>query len=426
MFSKYIIDFPPLIKAVKNMLLIFFILMGSVAVCRSQNPEDIFNPNLSFHEFLNQVGKNNLSFLAEKYNVDIAEAEVIAQKVLPDPELEFEGADEAFSLGVGYTLELGNKRGARVRLAKSQAELEKLALEYYYQELRAEAANLFLDAIQQRELLDVKRSSYEYMLQLSQSDSIRFRLGEISETDARQSKLEAATLLNEVFEQEAVYKSALVTLNQFMGRYSETLYSPVGKWDLLEREYMLPELISIGLTNRIDLYAAYKNIEVASNQYKLVKSERRLDLGLSLSYERDWHGFLPPSRSFVAGVSVPLKFSNINKGALKVAQFGIEQSKIQQQNVELQIQTEISQAFFYFEAAKKKVLQYQSGLLEESRMIVDGMVYKYKRGETSIMEVLIAQRTYNEVQEEYLETMKGYISSLVELQKACGIWDIEF
>ncbi len=410
---------------IRYTLIISFFFINFVVFAQTQSTSDETQQMLSFPEFINQVGKNNLSYLSERYNVSIAEAEAIAQRVLPDPDLVFEAADQTFTLGVAYNLELGNKRGARVRLAKSQAELEKLALEYYYQELRAEATNMFLDAIQQQELLNVKKSSYEYMLELSKSDSIRFRLGEISETDARQSKLEAATLLNDVFEQEAVYKSALVSLNQFMGKTSETINVPLGRWDMLDREYILSELTPLGLTNRIDLFAAHKNVEVSTNQQKLVKAERKMDLGLSLNYERDWHGYLPPSRSYTAGVSIPLKFSNLNKGAVKAAQYGTEQAKVQQQSIELQIQSEISQAFFYFEAAKKKVKQYQTGLLDESRKILDGMVYKYNRGETSIMEVLIAQRTYNEVQEQYLDTMKGYGSSLVNLQKTCGIWDIE-
>ncbi|MBF0651896.1 TolC family protein [Dysgonomonas sp. GY75] len=407
-------------------ILVFFFLMNFVSHTRAQDSEGKATINLSFQEYLNQVGKNNLNYMAEKYNVNIADAEVIAQKVLPDPELTFEGADENFSLGLGYTLELGNKRGARIRLAKSQAELEKLALEYYYQELRAEAADLYLDAMQQRELLDVKKSSYEYMLQLSKSDSIRFRLGEITEIDARQSKLEAATLLNEVFEQEAAYKSALATLNQYMGQTTLSLMNLSGKWSNIDRDYLLPELIATGLASRIDLYAAKKNIDIAANRQKLVKAERRMDLGLSVSYERDWHGFFPPSRSVTAGVSIPLQFSNLNKGTLKVADYGIEQTKVQKQNIELQIQTEISQAFFQFEASQKKSEQYQTGLLEDAKKVLDGMVYKYKRGESNITDVLIAQRTYNEVQELYLETMKGYASSLVALQKACGIWDIDF
>lgn len=407
-------------------IIIFILSVNFVSFLGAQNSTETIQPTLSFQEFLNQVGKNNLGYLAEKYNVDIADAEVIAQKVLPDPELTFEGADENFSMGLGYTLELGNKRGARVRLAKSQAELEKLALEAFYQELRAAAADLYLDAMQQRELLDVKKSSYQYMLELSKSDSIRLKLGEITEIDARQSKLEAATLLNEVFEQEAAYKSALVILNQYMGETSTSMMDIVGKWENIDRDYLLPQLISQGFTNRVDLYAAQKSVDVATNQHKLVKAERKIDLGLSVSYERDWHGFLPPSKSVTAGISIPIKISNMNKGAVKAAQYGIDQSKIQKKNTELEIQTEISQAFFQFEASRKKSEQYQTGLLQDARKILDGMVYKYKRGESDITDVLIAQRTYNEVQEQYLESMKGYASSLVALQKACGIWDIEF
>lgn len=413
-------------KINKLKFIIVSITLIAATGIRAQNREDKSKPTISFSEFLNKVGKNNLDYLAQRYNISIAEAEIIAQKVLPDPNLEFEAADESFTLGLGYNLEMGNKRGARVRLAKSQAELEKLALEYYYQELRAKAADLFLDAIEQKELLTVKRNSYEYMLQLCQSDSIRFRLGEITETDARQSKLEAATILNDVFDQEAIYKSALVSLNQLMGITSDTLSIPIGKLDMLDREYALPELVSQGLINRKDLFAAHKNTEVLINKEKLVHAEKKMDIGLSIKYERDWHGFLPPRRSYTAAISIPLKFSNLNKGAVKAAEYGVKQSKVEQQSTELQIQSEIYHAFFSYEAAKKKVKQYQSGLLDESHKILNGMLYKYKRGETSIMEVLIAQRTYNEVQEQYLETMKEYASSIVNLQKTCGIWDIKF
>lgn len=84
------------------------------------------------------------------------------------------------------------------------------------------------------------------------------------------------------------------------------------------------------------------------------------------------------------------------------------------------------QAWFNYQAEKKKVVQFKSGMLGDAQKVMDGMVYKYKRGETNILDVLVAQRTYNEVQQEYLETMKGYAVSLVELEKACGIWDIRF
>lgn len=408
---------------------IIFLLLIAEAMCISafaQFPVKTPHQDISFEEYLNRVGKSNLIYLAEKLNVSIADAEIIAQKVFPDPELGFEAGNETFSLGLSYSLELGNKRGARIQLARSQAELEKLTLEQGFQELRAEAANLFLEAILQRELLKVQQSSYEYMLKLSQSDSLRYVAGEITENDARQSKLEAVTLLNTVYGQEATYQSALVMLNRHMGVAADTLHIPFGNWDELSREFDLPELVKVGLNNRIDLLAVQKSTEVTTREYRLTKAERRPNIGLSVSYERNWNGFLPPARSATAGVSVPLTFSNMNKGAIKAAKFRITQSEIIEKDMELQIQAEITQAWFGYEAEKKKVTQFKSGMLEDSQKVLDGMVYKYKRGETNILDVLVAQRTYNEVQQEYLETMKGYVTSLVELEKSCGIWDIRF
>lgn len=413
-------------KMKRYKILIIFLIYMTYNEVSAQTIGTVPSQELNFREYLTRVGKSNLNYLAEQLNVDIAQAEIIAQKVLPDPDLEFEAADETFSLGLGYSLELGNKRGARVKLARSMAEYEKLSLEYYFQELRAESANLFLEAILQRELLHVKTDSYEYMRQLSRSDSLRFLSGEITENDVRQSRLEASALLNEVYEQEAAYKSALAVLNQNMGATTDTLTVPAGTWEMLEREFDLPTLIKEGLEKRIDLLASEKGIEISTNEYKLTRAERRPDIGLSLSYERDWNGFLPPSRSLTGGISIPLKFSNINKGAVKAAKFRIEQSNIRKRDLTLQIRTEISQAWYNFEAEKKKVNQYKTGMLEESQKVLDGMVYKYRRGESSILDVLIAQRTHNDVREQYLETMKGYASALVELEKTCGIWDVEF
>lgn len=407
-------------------ILLVLLMAGAVCIPSLAQVRKYPQQDISFTEYLNRVGKSNLGYLAERLNVSIADAETVAQKVLPDPELEFEAGSDNFSLGLSYSLELGNKRGNRIRLARSRAELEKLLLEQGFQDLRADAADLFFEAILQRELLGVQNRSYQYMLQLSQSDSLRYAAGEITENDARQSKLEAMTLLNAVYTQEAAYQSALVMLNRYMGATADTLNIPLGDWEELSRDFALAELISAGLDNRIDLLAAQKSTEVSTREHKLTRAERRPDIGLSASYERDWHGFLPPARSAIGGVSIPLKFSNTNKGAIKATKLRITQSEVRERDMELQIQTEIHQAWYNYEAEKKKVFQYKAGVLEDSRKLLDGMVYKYKRGETNILDVLVAQRTYNEVQQGYLETMKGYVASLVELERACGIWDICF
>ncbi|MEG1737939.1 MAG: TolC family protein, partial [Odoribacter sp.] len=43
----------------------------------------------------------------------------------------------------------------------------------------------------------------------------------------------------------------------------------------------------------------------------------------------------------------------------------------------------------------------------------------------SLLEVLDAQRTYNDVQALYIETLFNHASSLVSLEQSVGIWDLE-
>ena len=211
-----------------------------------------------------------------------------------------------------------------------------------------------------------------------------------------------------------------------MGKSIDIIGCPIGNIDQLKRNYELNDLLAIALEQRIDVLVAHKGIEVAQNRLKLAKAERRTDLGLMVGYSRDWHGMWPNRNSVKAGVSIPLKFSNTNKGAVRASKLFIQQNQIRRENREMATQVEVSQAYFVYEAAKKQVEQYLSGLLDEAKEVLEGTVYKYKRGETSILEVLIAQRTYNDVQEQYLESIKSYGSALVNLEYTCGIWDIHF
>lgn len=382
---------------------------------------------LTFKDYLQEVTQKNLHLLAERYNVDIAKAEIAASKVMPDPEFTFEAKKEEFTAELNYNLELG-KRGARVRNAKIEKDLAVLELEAFFQELRAEATHAFFDAILQRDLLEVKRNSYENMLALSKSDSIRYKLGEITENDARQSKVEAVSLLNEVYEQEAAFKSAYILLNKYMGVRIGSVGVPIGDFGALQKQHShnLDELVEVALKQRIDVLVAHKGIDVAQSRYKLARAERRADLGLMVGYERDWHGAWPNRNTIKGGVTIPLKMSNLNRGVVNSSRLAIQQSQVLRESKEMDAQIEVSQAYFEYEAAQKQVNQYASGLLSESLKVLEGTIYKYKRGETAILDVLMAQRTYNEVHEQYLQVLKNFGSALVNLEYTCGIWEIDF
>ncbi len=408
----------------------------------AQEIDTIFQKkNMDYLSYIAVVGKQNAAYAAERFNVSMAEAEIQTARIFPDPELSFSGADNgqrrmnmgyAFGSELTWTVELGGKRKARIDLAKNEMQLASLLLEDYFRNMRADATIAFLTGLQNHMLLQVQYDSYKQIKQLAVSDSIRHKLGSISQVDARQSKLEAGIMLNEVYAAEAEWKTSLAALSLWIGAaQEETLLNPLGSFKGFDRSFNLQELITTALNNRADVRAALQNKNLSQSVLRLAKAERAIDIDISLgmeynSYVRNHIAPTPSFTSVSAGVSIPLKFSNNRAADVRVAQYGSLQAHQEFRQTELEIQTEIVQSFQQYQAIQKQVRQFDKGLLSESKAILDGKIFSYQRGETSLLEVLDAQRTYNEIQQGYYQTLYSYAEALVELERAAGIWDINF
>ena len=394
---------------------------------------------IPYADYLSLVGKNNLLYAAEKLNVSIAEAGIEVAKIFPNPQLYygyFDNGQNRIKMGYGYsvnastTIELGGKRKARVDLATNVTELTQALLANYFRNLRADATLVYLNALKSKNIADVTFNSYRSIKRLATSDSIRFKLGSIMEIDARQSKVEAGNLLNALYQSEADWKVSLANLGLLLGkRQVDTLYYPMGDFTTFDRDFNYQELLVTAQNNRADLLAALKNKKVAESGLKLVKANRVVDLGIVVGSNNasTVYNSVAPTPSFnsvYGGVSIPLKFSNNYKGDLKMANYTVDQTELQYKQTELQVETEVTQAYINYLAASKQVKQYRSGLLIESKKVLDGKVYSYQRGKTSLLEVLNAQRTYNEIQQNYFQTLYNYAAALVELERAAGIWDV--
>ncbi|TRX37942.1 TolC family protein [Flavobacterium sp. ZT3R18] len=430
-----------MIKNIKYKWVPFVLLIGIPGVANAQIDTTFTRTIINYSDFLTLVSKNNLGYAAEKFNMNIADANVEAAKVFPDPELTIGASDTGqrrmqmgygFSGELSWSLELGGKRKARINLAKSTNELTKALLEDYFRNLRAEATLNYLTGLKQKELFAVQLSSYTILKNIAVSDSIRFKLGSISEIDARQSRLEANAMLNEVYQSEADWKTALLQLGTLVGEQkADALLLPSGDLAKMDRVFDLNQLITSAQNNRADLLAALKNKTVSQDALKLTQANRVFDLGFSLGVEgaavvSNAVAPTPSSTAVSAGITIPLLFSNNNRGELKAAEYGLQQANVLYKQTELQIQVEVRQAWFAYHTAQKQVRQFNTGLLADAKGVLDGKIYSYKRGETSLLEVLSAQQTYNETQLNYYETLYNYAAALVELEKTAGIWDINF
>lgn len=394
---------------------------------------------LSFEEYLSLVGNKNLGYASQKYNVSMAEAAIQTANMFPDPQLEMETTNNGVNQNMGYvygaslgwTLELGGKRKARVNLAKNQSELSKIQLQDFFRNLRADASLGYIDALKSRALLEVQQDSYKNMQQLAKSDSIRYRLGTISLVTSKQSKLEAASLLNEVYQAESAEQQALTSLSVFLGESKITDRDVAGDFNAFNRDFSIDDLILQSLNERADLLAARQNTEVAKSQISLEKANRVIDLGISAGAERHTEATneIAPSPTVNAvkmGISIPLKFSNRRNAGLKIAEMAHSQAEVEYKQIEQSIKAEVMQAYQQYAATQKQLRQFHNGMLTEAQNILEGITYSYKRGESSILEVLNAQRTYNNVRKDYYQALADNAAALIELERKVGIWDIHF
>ena len=395
---------------------------------------------LTYDEFLKNVREKNIEYIVEKYNVSIAEANTQAARVIPDPDLSFayeNNQDRTMQMGqayvaeLGYTLELGGKRGARMTVARSEQQLTEALVEDFFRNLRADATLCYLEVLKQKQLVGLALSSYQNMQDLARADSLRHALGEIAEVDAMQSRLEATTLMTDYLQAQAAYKNMLFDLIVFEGGTAEHDLSLQDSLSLFIRAYQLPLLIAWAQDNRADLQAAIRGRELSAANVRLAKANRVIDLGLNIGFAHNTivlNEIAPAPRhnSISAGISVPLKFSNKNKGALQAAQFAARQAEAEYDAVLLQIRKEVEQCYNSYVSACLQAELYQNSTLADATSILEKKKYSYTRGETSLLEVLNAQRTTNEVFQNYYEALFNANASLVELCRAAGIWDVDF
>lgn len=393
---------------------------------------------LEYEDFMKHVRDKNIAYMVEKYNVSIAQAKTKAARVMPDPGLSVSYGNsqdralkmgQSYSAGLDYTLELGGKRRARMAVARSEQQVTEALVEDFFRNLQADATCCYLEALKQKQFLSLARSSYESIRELARGDSLRYAVGEIAEVDALQSRLESKTMLNEYLQIEAEYRNILADLTVFNGG-GPAVDSLAGALPLPVREYDLQKLIELAQDNRADLRAALLSRELSAANIRLAKANRIIDLGLNAGFAHNTAALneeapSPRHNAWSGGISIPLKFSGMNRGELQAARYGERQAEAQYEAVQLQIRKEVEQCYHTYQASCRQAGLYREGALDDAAAIFQKKRYSYTRGETTLLEVLNARRTCNEVYRDYYQALYDASASLVELCRAAGIWDIQ-
>jgi outer membrane protein, heavy metal efflux system len=420
--------------------LILLAVLFTGATVRAQKPAVV---RFTFDDYLHRVARGNIELAGQRANVSVAESQIALARVFPDPQitagllqydLSNHGNPTATTVQLNVPLQIGGQRGARIDYASANLSTAQADLEDFLRTLRANAAFAYVEALHRRLILDRKRQSLASLDQLVAVNEQRFRSGEIGEVVVIQTRVEAQQFRAGVLDAEGEVRATDLTLVQFLGRDSTSLMGrPLEvEGDLRaagNKSFEVDALVVRARGMRPDLVAARRHLAASGKQIDLVHANRIVDIGVGGGWQHSFpvSGSVPlPSADYVgATLTVPIPFSRMYRGDLDEAHASQRQADAQANALVLRVEVEVRQAVTRHAAATARVKLYTGGVLSDADQVLEKTLYNYHRGGATLVEVLVAQRTQNDVYNSYYEALSDLARALITVQQASAGWDVK-
>lgn len=399
---------------------------------------------LSFAGFIEEVRQRNLELVAQRHAVSVAEAQIAVAKVFPDPvlsgglaqvDISGQSAPLMSTLGVTLPVELGGKRAGRVALARGEVRVAQAELGETWQRLRAAAATAYIDALAAQLVVERKRHTLASLERLVAVNEKRVQSGDVGDVALLQSRVECQRYRAEVLGADADARAARLALWTFLDRPPlqdgglPDLPPLDGSLSIAPRQFDSARLLQAAEHERPDVQVRRRTSEAAGARVALAGRNRWIDVSLNVSWQRSLFSdpFASPQYDALSAMlSLPLPLSRMYRGELTAAEHAAQQAAAQAEAAALRAAVEVAQALVRYRAAVERLSLYPQGMLNDAEHVHTAMLYSYQRGGASLLEVLAAQRTVDEVSLAYADALAEHARQLIALERAAGIWDVEF
>ena len=394
--------------------------------------------------YLRAVADGNLDLLAQRANVSIAEAQIDVARIFPDPALSGglyqydlrQNAASAGFLGVDVPLQIGGQRGARIDVAEASYSAAQSDLQDFMRQLRANAAGAFVDVLHAELVLDRREQSAEDLEKLVNVNEQRYRVGDVGEALLLQSRVEARRGRADVIDAQSGVTATSFSAIALLGKSARPWMSTELTFDgdlkaVADRTFDVPDLVNRAIANRPDLRAAKQRVTQAERQIDLAKANRVIDISVGVQWQHffpknDAANPLPPSDIILSGLTVPIPFSRLYRGELNAAYAQDSQANAAEKGAEVQVEAEVRAAVARYQAANARVRLYTGGMLADADKVLEKTLYNYTRGGATLVEVLVAQRTDNDVYLAYYDALSDAAHALIAVEESVGFWDVNF
>ncbi|GAA3782251.1 TolC family protein [Flavobacterium ginsengiterrae] len=376
-----------------------------------------------------QFLKNNLFLLASHYNIDAAKAMTIQSRIWDNPTITAElnaynperdkffdiGKQGQKAFGIEQLIYLGGKKRNEVKLAKTNEQLAELQFNDLLRTLKLQLRQSFYTVYYNTKSLEITDKQLVHIEDLINSYSIQAQKGNIPLRDVvrLQSlylnfKNERMEVVNSSIEEQANLK---LLLNS-----TETIIPDVSKDDFNKYLKIIPfDLKSFedeAIANRPDYLAKQKEIEANELNVKWQKSLSVPDITLGANYDQRSGAF---NKEANVSVGIPLPLWNKNKGNIKNAQAVLAQSKVEKQNFDLQLETEITSAWNKWDESRKNYAVIKPTVNADFEAVYNGILTNFQKRNISLLEFTDFMESYNQANIQVNELKKKLALSGEEL-----------
>lgn len=399
----------------------------AVFLCGSLSAQTSAPALLTVDDAVREALEKNLSLMAQRLDVPIAEARLITARIKPNPRfslasdyMDLLGRGETvqnnagpaeFSARVDYTIEGGGKRERRIEVAQLGSSVSKLLLTDAIRNLVLDVQNAFVDTLLAKESLALAKQNLDSLNSIVKVNENRARAGDLAVVEVTRSRLAALQFANAVRQAELRLATARNRLQQLVGRkVLDNNFDVAGPIREDKRIVTLEQMRNEALANRPDLLALRRNRERSEADVRLQKANGKIDYTVGTAYQHQYT--YSNGRLFGAYLSIPIPIYDKNQGEIARAQSEAKQAELRIQAQERVIATEAENAYRQWETSRVLVENIERDMLAQARSVRETTEYSYRRGEASLIEFLDAQRAYNDTMQSYNEARADYARSL--------------
>lgn len=376
----------------------------------------------------------NLELIAERYNIDMAEAEVIQARLFENPVISLEqnvynrlngkyfdmGREGEAVVEVEQLIYIAGQRNKRVRVEKLNKEMAVYQFEEVLRTLRSELNTKFIELYYTEKSLSVYDKEIDYLQRLLGVMKEQNEKGNISLLEKSRIQALLLSLQQERNETSNRVISLQGDMKLLLGLNATEVFEPVFDEAVL-KQVDIASIPFIELNNRLaerpDIKMARTNIQVSRANVSLQKSLAFPEVSLKGAYDRAGNFC---DNYFAIGLSVSVPIFNRNQGNIKSARLSVLQNTNREELARKQAENELFTSYARLEKAVKLYNTSNYELERDFEKIIDGVNSNYSKRNISLLEFIDYYQAYKETCLQLYQTQKDVFLAMEDINTVTG------